>query len=42
MGIVKVDKSYLAFLKIHGLFSIRTNSFPKYESIFHIFSALLI
>ena len=41
MSIIKVDMSHLALLKIYGLFFIRTNLFPKYESIFHIFSPLL-
>lgn len=42
MDIIKLDISYLALLNIFGLFSIRINSFPKYESILHIFSALLV
>lgn len=37
MDIIKVDMSYLALLNIYGLFSIRINSFPKYEPILHIF-----
>lgn len=41
MDISKVDKSHLALLNIYGSFSIRTNLFPQYESILHIFSALL-
>lgn len=36
MAIIKVDKSYLVLLNIYDFLPIRTKSFPKYESTFHI------